>query len=161
MSLTVMYEQAALFIEPHLYLAAARMRHPSLPELRVVYPLAFGVNLFRRVGAQRPTGRVSCRPGRCPAPARRASRRRADGRLLLLVEAVLSAAGAADDCGGDAVRIQGDDLMRAFGFAPSAVCVRVVAGANFLDSQGCVHDGYESSRAPLCEPCARAAFASC
>ena len=43
--------------------------------------------------------------------------------------------------GGRAVRIQGDDLMRAFGFAPPAVGVRVVAGAKSLDSESRGQDG--------------------
>ena len=124
-----MHEQTAPGLEPHIDLAAARLRHLPTPELRVLDPLSRRVGLLRRIETRRPFWFISRRCGSLSNPAPGSSRRWRGGRVSLLVETVLAAARAADDAGGDAVRIQGDDLMRAFGFAPPAECVRVVARA--------------------------------
>lgn len=151
-------EDAALGLEPHLDLAAAGLFDLTPSELRMLDPLARGEDLLRRVRPGRPRRRGITRAlGRHAGSASSASRRGRSVQVLLLVVAVLAAAGTADDGGGDAVCIQGDYLVRAFGFAPPAVRFRVVAGAKSLDSEGCGHVIYQFSRARLCEPCAQGA----
>lgn len=124
-------EQAGSGIEADLDFAVSGLCHLSLTELGVIDPLSDGKDLFRCVGTQTTAGSLLGR-GRRSNSASRDSRR---ARLLLLAEAMLVAAGTTDDSGGRAVRIQGDDLMCAFGFASSTESIRVVAWANSLDSE--------------------------